>query len=81
MAMSLFLLVPDRYVKGKGTWGKKELSEHILLGVIYTPRDYFCFFLHSQCQFSFPYLEQIKKDHIMVLLLFVLMVIWLPKSS
>lgn len=47
MAMSLFLLVPDRYVKGKGTWGKKELSEHVLLGVIYTPRDYFCCFTLS----------------------------------
>ncbi|OPJ88474.1 envelope glycoprotein gp95-like [Patagioenas fasciata monilis] len=37
--------------------------------------------LNNFHRFSFPYLDQIKKGHILGLVLFMLMIFWLPKSE
>lgn len=52
MAPAIFLLVPDRC--GNGTGGKKESSEHGLLGVISTWKELFLLFYAFSTSFPFP---------------------------
>lgn len=65
--------------KGKGAEKRRVMGRCPARCDFYSKRTVLvvlCF----QCPFSFPYLEQVK-NHNMCLLLFVMMIFWLPKSS